>query len=327
MTHFQDVLTVRNGQSEHHQSSLFALPSRITLRDAARKQLSIRRHFVGTLGVGQVVSTGHDTQVTEPSGLTLLLPLCGRLISRTADGTELRAENGSALIFSPNRRETRVQADKQKMFLAETLILPINELVIELERNGYSANTRQMLADFSVLTPNVNSPEATQLTSSALELYSEVLAGSPKLSTKQSQRSWTRLISARTLDLLRAAGLLDDRRDTSLPAAERHVRTATEFMRENHADITTIVDVAEACGVSLRRLETAFRSVWGQTPNDALREIRLQKARRDLVFADPEERVSRIAWNNGFNHLGRFANAYIQRFGESPSQTLRSVGN
>jgi transcriptional regulator GlxA family with amidase domain len=35
--------------------------------------------------------------------------------------------------------------------------------------------------------------------------------------------------------------------------------------------------------------------------------------------------VTSIAWSVGFTHLGRFALAYRQAYGESPSQTLRDA--
>ena len=45
---------------------------------------------------------------------------------------------------------------------------------------------------------------------------------------------------------------------------------------------------------------------------------------RDLVLArDRPARVTDIAMDHGFVHLGRFAEQYRRFFGETPSQTLR----
>jgi AraC-like DNA-binding protein len=45
--------------------------------------------------------------------------------------------------------------------------------------------------------------------------------------------------------------------------------------------------------------------------------------RADLLRADTDESVTRIAMKWGFRHLGRFAVGYRDRFGETPSQTRR----
>jgi AraC-like DNA-binding protein len=39
--------------------------------------------------------------------------------------------------------------------------------------------------------------------------------------------------------------------------------------------------------------------------------------------AQPGENVTVLAMGFGFTHMGRFAVEYRQRFGESPSETLR----
>jgi AraC-like DNA-binding protein len=55
-----------------------------------------------------------------------------------------------------------------------------------------------------------------------------------------------------------------------------------------------------------------------------LRLRRLHSARRRLLAADPTDMsVADSAYQEGFYHLGRFANAYRAAFGERPSQTLR----
>ncbi|OXH85552.1 AraC family transcriptional regulator, partial [Burkholderia multivorans] len=57
-------------------------------------------------------------------------------------------------------------------------------------------------------------------------------------------------------------------------------------------------------------------------PMQYLRAKRLEHARELLLGATPERRIADIALDCGFTHLGRFALAYRERFGESPSDTL-----
>jgi transcriptional regulator GlxA family with amidase domain len=55
-----------------------------------------------------------------------------------------------------------------------------------------------------------------------------------------------------------------------------------------------------------------------------LRDYRLELAREELEKAAITGRtVTEIALNCGFNHPGKFAKCYRERFGESPSQTRR----
>jgi AraC-like DNA-binding protein len=63
-----------------------------------------------------------------------------------------------------------------------------------------------------------------------------------------------------------------------------------------------------------------------QTPTSYLKNARLERARSDLADARANSGVSvtGVAMRWGFTHLGRFATTYRARFGETPSQTLRS---
>jgi len=54
-----------------------------------------------------------------------------------------------------------------------------------------------------------------------------------------------------------------------------------------------------------------------------LRRARLDQARADLEAPGRNTSVTIVAYDCGFSHLGRFAQEYARRFGESPSETLR----
>jgi transcriptional regulator GlxA family with amidase domain len=86
-----------------------------------------------------------------------------------------------------------------------------------------------------------------------------------------------------------------------------------------------IADVAQASGIAGRTLFKHFRDFHGMSPMQYLRNSRFQKVRAALLRADPEQSVTEIAMNWGFAHMGRFAVEYRQRFGESPSESLRRV--
>ena len=52
---------------------------------------------------------------------------------------------------------------------------------------------------------------------------------------------------------------------------------------------------------------------------------RLEQVHEELLIADPSTgvKVTDVALRHGFTHTGRFAAAYKERFGESPSATMR----
>jgi AraC-like DNA-binding protein len=101
------------------------------------------------------------------------------------------------------------------------------------------------------------------------------------------------------------------------------VRRAERFMADNAKAPITICDVAEHLGVSLRSLQAGFRSWRNSTPSDFLRQVRLERARDDLLRLDGDVSVTNVALRYGFSHLGRFSSYYQSAFGEAPSVTLR----
>ncbi|WP_031469535.1 AraC family transcriptional regulator [Sciscionella sediminilitoris] len=107
-------------------------------------------------------------------------------------------------------------------------------------------------------------------------------------------------------------------------AAPRVVRAAVELIEAHAAERLTVEDIAEAVGISVRALQEGFRRTLDSTPTGYLREVRLQRVRAALAAADPRTAgVTDIALRWGFVHQGRFSVQYRQRFGESPSVTLR----
>lgn len=79
-----------------------------------------------------------------------------------------------------------------------------------------------------------------------------------------------------------------------------------------------------AAGVSARSLQASFRAALRTTPTAYIRSLRLERARADLADSGAVSTVTDVATRWGFTHLGRFAVDYRNRFGESPSSTLRA---
>lgn len=105
----------------------------------------------------------------------------------------------------------------------------------------------------------------------------------------------------------------------------RRVRAAIDLIESSAGQPLTATDLARAAGVSLRSLQDDFREHLGVTPMTYLRNVRLGRAHEDLLEgdADASSPVTEIAYRWGFSHVPRFAANYRERFGETPSETLR----
>lgn len=100
--------------------------------------------------------------------------------------------------------------------------------------------------------------------------------------------------------------------------AGRHA-AALRFMEQHaHRHDLDVAAIARNAGCSRTRLYEAF-AVQGQTPMDALRELRLQRARQ-LLEHDPHLHVGVAAWRCGFADPSGFGKLFKARFGYPPSE-------
>jgi AraC-like DNA-binding protein len=105
-------------------------------------------------------------------------------------------------------------------------------------------------------------------------------------------------------------------------APPRLIREAEHLMRTSDS-VLTVSQIASQVGVSLRSLEAGFQECRRMTPIARLREIRLERVRKQLLTADESTSVTSVALENGFLHLPRFSGYYRAAFGEAPITTLR----
>jgi AraC-like DNA-binding protein len=106
--------------------------------------------------------------------------------------------------------------------------------------------------------------------------------------------------------------------------APSNVRRAEEFMRGNTGAPLTIVEIARAAGCSVRALQVAFQRFRGTTPMAALRRIRLEEARAEMLRTGRSESIACIAAGHGFSTPSRFAQLFRRTYGIYPSEALRT---
>jgi AraC-like DNA-binding protein len=103
----------------------------------------------------------------------------------------------------------------------------------------------------------------------------------------------------------------------------RAVRRALDFMQAGLERDIGVSELASAAGLSARALQRQFKTFLGKSPHEALRDIRFDSARRQLLLGKSGTKVMDVATACGFPHFGRFSIEYRGRYNETPSQTLR----
>lgn len=92
---------------------------------------------------------------------------------------------------------------------------------------------------------------------------------------------------------------------------------------DTHLDEDIDLDrLAAVSGVGPRALAKLCEAARGVSPMQLLQSRRLLAAHRLLVQGDERVSVTHVAHECGLSHLGRFAGAYRDAYGESPSDTL-----
>lgn len=116
----------------------------------------------------------------------------------------------------------------------------------------------------------------------------------------------------------------DGARPASRGRGSRLYARIRDWLADHADEAPSVKDVAARFELPASDLRTACREIAGQSLDELLRIHRLNLAHRDLVRArDRPTRVTDIAMDHGFLHLGRFSAEYRRFFGETPSQTLR----
>ena len=116
--------------------------------------------------------------------------------------------------------------------------------------------------------------------------------------------------------------MLDCGAELTMP---RNIRKAVQLCIDSPDLPLTLSELASSTGVSIRSLQAGFKQYTGLSPMEFLKQNRLARVHDELLNPDSDfASVAEVAFYWGFNHLGRFAAAYKARYGELPSQTLRT---
>lgn len=115
--------------------------------------------------------------------------------------------------------------------------------------------------------------------------------------------------------------------ESARPRALRLFRVAREYINHSLTDGISVPAVCKHTGVSRSSLESIFRSIVGIGPGAYIRNLQLNRVRRDLLRTESAcESIGDVAARYGVWHWSRFSQNYRLLFGELPSQTRARAG-
>ncbi|MEJ2890163.1 helix-turn-helix domain-containing protein [Actinomycetospora aeridis] len=288
------------------------------------------------------VPVRHGTTVTSSAGE---LPVAA--VEAVARGPRAAAARSGVPVVVDD-----VSSDSRWPALRDGAVAPASVLVVPL---GPVGGTLALAAD----TPSAFGPEARAVAGEIARLAGRILAARERPGAADpGARARDVVVAARALLARHEQVTPDAALELLLERAQRHgetvlataeqvleelgglpadaqgrppepatLRRAIAHLEEHAAEDVDVADVAAAAGLGVRGLQMAFRRWRDTTPLAYLRDVRLARAHQELRAADARtggETVADIAARWHFTHPGRFSVTYRERYGCSPSETLRS---
>jgi len=172
-----------------------------------------------------------------------------------------------------------------------------------------------------------NAADSFQLSPIDLERIKDAadnLFGESRFGSVRAEFANTELQDELVLAIAAATGeFVSGRNEERYSQRQKAVNRALEYVNSRD-DAIAVRDLYRMSGSSWRTLDRGFRERLGVTPRQYIVATRMIGARRALVVSPMETRISDVANDWGFSHLGRFSVDYKQMFGERPSETLRT---
>lgn len=254
---------------------------------------------------------GSEAEVVAPplDFYLLQITLSGRVGLR-AEGFETVLEAGSAFIMNPNTAYRKLWDREAQQIL---LKIPRSRLAA---RVGVAPGQVVEFAPDRLLAERFATPVHRLL--DRLDDCSSDGNGhcKPSAAIRAGENDLLDVVLAALSHRLIAA------KDTGSHAVPYYIWRAERHLRASPGVAVTTTALARLSGVSKRTLQEGFQRFRGRTPSQVSRDLRLDRARAALL-EEARENVTAVALECGFSHLGRFAQSYAERFGETPSQTLR----
>jgi AraC-like DNA-binding protein len=291
------------------------LPHRILKTSSAEIDMelvsaSLGEVTAGLLSYGQTVhlQTGDSTQ------FHVNVTLEGRGASRSGNADPLMTTRGQAIVF-PVGEPAQLTWSRDARHLC--LMATRASLEGELEQLLGRSLPRRLAFEQSLRA------DVGHLWQPAVELVRQ------ELENPQGLLTLPRV--ARHLEGLVLDGLLltqphnyqDLLHHAAAPGRPGAIARAAELLEELPSEPWTVVRLAHEVHLSVRALQYGFKRDFDMPPMSYLKRVRLRHAHRTLRASSRElTTVTAVPLEYGFLHMGRFAAAYREAYGESPSETL-----
>ncbi len=245
------------------------------------------------------------------------VPLSG--VSETSYGdVKVVTNTGSGVVASPYQKfSTRWNAECSK------LLIKINRLALERFLSKMLGCDLQRPLDFEVAV-DLNSPASASLWHmvqwlvAELENEQSLLNNAPLGYAQYEQMLMWVLLNAQPNNYSQELA------SRTPVAAPHYVHRVEDYINEHCAEPITLTQLVDMSGVSGRTLLEGFKRHKGTSPMKYLKSVRMERVHLDLKGSDMANRnVTEIALAWGFTQLGKFSVEYKQKFGESPSDTLK----
>ncbi|MET9909319.1 AraC family transcriptional regulator [Streptomyces sp. NPDC006476] len=239
-------------------------------------------------------------------------------IEATTGRQELAATAGDAMVFAPTRQHRLMSCGDG----ARHLGIKIDRRLVEAELQALLGRPFQAPLDFAFGFDLTSAPGRSWRNTLDL-LLAESDSADGLIGRPPVQHHLERLLVSGLL-LAQTHNYTDELLRPQPPAYPRTVRKAVDLVDAHPETPFTLGELAQAAGVSARRLQEGFREHIGVTPMTYLRNVRLDRVHTDLLTGATG--VTEAAGRWGFTHLSRFSAAYRRRFGVAPSETLAGAG-
>jgi AraC-like DNA-binding protein len=161
-------------------------------------------------------------------------------------------------------------------------------------------------------------PKVTpQMRSLALQMWNTPYRGAAKRMYLQGK---VFELLAIYLDLIAEDGARHQAIPSLKPETIERLHHARKILSTQFAHPPSLLELAQQVGLSERSLQRGFQALFNTTVIGYLKQEQLQQAERLLRRGNCT--VAEVAMQVGYGHLGRFATAFRQQFGITPSQCL-----
>jgi AraC-like DNA-binding protein len=297
------------------------LPNRLDLSGgSAHLGMEVAGLRLGALTAGRL-TYGRRVRLrtAEAENFHVNFPLRGRAVSRSGAGEAVMTCPGEGLVFPPG-----APADMAWSSDCEQLCLMIPRACLEAELEQLLGRSLRGRLTFDFVA-DLHSPLGRRWRT-VLNLLVDELDHPTDLARNA--------FVGRHVESLVLDGLLLGQPHSHSDAVNHDgpvklgavIEQAVELMEERPSEPWTTVRLATEVHLSVRALQEGFRRDLATTPMTYLRQVRLHRARAALRAADRHAAtVGAIASGLGILHMGRFAAAYREAFGEAPSDTLNRL--